>query len=40
MNTKIIKGCEPKLYIDNIALDKMKEYIRQSSLEIGWLGTA
>lgn len=40
MNTKIIKGCEPKLYIDNVALDKMKEYIRQSSLEIGWLGTA
>lgn len=40
MNTKIIKGCEPKLYINDIALNKMKEYIRQSSLEIGWLGTA
>lgn len=40
MNVKMIKGFMPKLYINKIAIDKMLEYIDQSNLEIGWLGSA
>ena len=40
MNTKVIKGYEPKVFIEIKALNKMNEYIRQSNDEIGWLGTA
>ena len=39
MNVKLMKNFMPKIFIDIKALNKMKEYIRQSSLEIGWLGT-
>ncbi len=39
MNVKLMKNFAPKIYINIDALNKMKEYIRQSSLEIGWLGT-
>ena len=39
MNIKLMKNFAPKIFIDIKALNKMKEYIRQSSLEIGWLGT-
>ena len=40
MNVKLIKGYMPELYIYNDAMNKMEEYIRQSDLEIGWLGCA
>ena len=40
MNVKLMKNFAPKVYIDIKAMNKMKEYVRQSSLEIGWLGTA
>lgn len=40
MNVKIMKNFAPKIFINIDAINKMKEYIRQSSLEIGWLGTA
>lgn len=40
MNVKIMKNFAPKIFINIGAINKMKEYIRQSSLEIGWLGTA
>lgn len=40
MNVKLIKGYMPELYIENKAMNKMEEYIRQSDLEIGWLGSA
>lgn len=40
MKVKLIKGYTPELIIDKIALDKMLEYIHQSKLEIGWLGSA
>ncbi len=40
MNVKLIKGYMPELYIHNDAMNKMEEYIRQSDLEIGWLGCA
>lgn len=40
MNVRMIKGFMPKLYINKIAIDKMLEYIDQSNLEIGWLGSA
>ena len=40
LNTKVIKGYEPKVFIEIKALNKMNEYIRQSNDEIGWLGTA
>lgn len=39
MNVKLMEKFAPKIYIDIKAFNKMKEYIRQSSLEIGWLGT-
>ena len=39
MSVKLMKGFEPKIFINVNAMNKMKEYIRQSSLEIGWLGT-
>lgn len=39
MNVKLMKNFAPKVYIDIKAMNKMKEYVRQSSLEIGWLGT-
>ena len=40
MSTRIIKGFEPKIIITITALNKMKEYIRQSNDEIGWLCTS
>lgn len=39
MSARIIKGFEPIVLININALNKMKEYIRQSNKEIGWLGT-
>ena len=39
MKVKLMKNFSPKIFIDIKALNKMKEYVRQSSLEIGWLGT-
>ena len=39
MSARIIKGFEPIVSININALNKMKEYIRQSNKEIGWLGT-
>ena len=39
MNVKLMKNFAPNIYINIDALNKMKEYVRQSSLEIGWLGT-
>ena len=39
MNVKLMERFAPKIYINIDALNKMREYIRQSSLEIGWLGT-
>ena len=40
MNVKMIKGFMPKVYINNNAMNKMQEYIRQCDNEIGWLGCA
>ena len=40
MKVRILKDFEPNLTINKIAMDKMKEYIDQSKLEIGWLGCA
>lgn len=40
MKVRILKNFEPILTINKIAMDKMKEYIDQSKLEIGWLGCA
>lgn len=40
MNVKLMERFAPKININIQAMNKMKEYIRQSNLEIGWLGTA
>ena len=40
MNIKMMRGFEPIVEINNIALQKMNEYTNQSNEEIGWLGTA
>lgn len=40
MNVKLMERFAPKININIQAMNKMKEYIRQSDLEIGWLGTA
>lgn len=40
MNVKPLKNFIPKIYISDLALNKMNEYIEQCSLEIGWLGCA
>lgn len=40
MNVKMIKGYMPKVHISKIAMDKMLQYVHQSNLEIGWLGSA
>ena len=39
MNVRIMDKFVPKVFISIKALNKMKEYAKQSSLEIGWLGT-
>ena len=40
MKVKVIDEMKPIIYIMETAYDKMNEYIDQSDLEIGWLGTA
>lgn len=40
MNVKLMERFAPKISINLKAMNKMKEYIRQSDLEIGWLGTS
>lgn len=40
MNVKLMDRFAPKISINLNAMNKMKEYIRQSDLEIGWLGTS
>lgn len=40
MNVKLMERFAPKISININALNKMKEYVRQSDLEIGWLGTS
>lgn len=40
MNVKLMDRFAPKISININAMNKMKEYVRQSDLEIGWLGTS
>lgn len=40
MNVKLMEKFAPKISININAMNKMKEYVRQSDLEIGWLGTS
>lgn len=40
MNVKLMDRFAPKISINLNAMNKMKEYVRQSDLEIGWLGTS
>lgn len=40
MNVKLMERFAPKISINLNAMNKMKEYVRQSDLEIGWLGTS
>lgn len=40
MNVKLMDRFAPKINININAMNKMKEYVRQSDLEIGWLGTS
>lgn len=40
MNVKLMERFAPKISININAMNKMKEYVRQSDLEIGWLGTS
>ena len=40
MNVKLMERFAPKISINLKAMNKMKEYVRQSDLEIGWLGTS
>ena len=40
MNVKLMDRFAPKISININAKNKMKEYVRQSDLEIGWLGTS
>ena len=40
MNVKLMEKFAPKISINLNAMNKMKEYVRQSDLEIGWLGTS
>lgn len=40
MNVKLMDRFVPKISINLNAMNKMKEYVRQSDLEIGWLGTS
>lgn len=40
MNVKLMEKFAPKISINLKAMNKMKEYVRQSDLEIGWLGTS
>ena len=40
MNVKLMERFAPKISINLNAMNKMKEYIRQSDLEKGWLVTS
>jgi len=40
MKVKLMEKFCPKIEIDLNAMNKMKQYVHQSDLEIGWLGTA
>ena len=40
MTVKLMEKFAPKISININAMNKMKEYVRQSDLEIGWLGTS
>lgn len=39
MKIKMMKNKQPMIYIDNNAMNKMEQYIKQVNNEVGWLGT-